>query len=54
VRHFTDAIGRALQVYRDHESWALLRARGMREDNSWDHAAQQYGDVYDWALRLVR
>ncbi len=54
VRHFTDAIGRALQVYRDRESWALLRARGMREDNSWDRAAQQYGGVYDWALRLAR
>ena len=54
VRHFTDAIGRALQVYRDRESWALLRARGMREDNSWDHAAQQYGGVYDWAVKLAR
>ncbi len=48
--HFADAIGRALYTYRDPESWALLRARGMREDNSWDHAAQQYSGVYQWAL----
>ncbi len=54
VRHFTDAIGRALKVYRDPESWALLRARGMREDNSWDHAATQYSGVYEWAVRMVR
>ncbi len=54
ARHFADAIDRALQVYRDPESWALLRARGMREDNSWDHAAQQYGGVYKWAMQLVR
>jgi len=53
ARQFADAIGRALQVYRDRESWALLRARGMREDNSWDHAAQQYGGVYRWAVQLV-
>ncbi|WP_411281039.1 glycogen synthase [Gemmatimonas sp.] len=52
--HFTNAIGRALQVYRDRESWALLQARGMREDNSWDHAAQQYAGAYEWAVRLVR
>jgi starch synthase len=54
VRHFADAIGRALQAYRDRTSWARMRARGMREDHSWDHAAEQYGGVYDWALRLVR
>jgi starch synthase len=54
VRHFTDAIDRALQVYRDPESWALLRARGMREDNSWAHAAQQYVGVYEWAAQVVR
>jgi len=54
AQHFADAIARALEVYRDRESWALLRARGMREDNSWDHAAEQYGGVYGWAVQLVR
>ncbi|WP_373068788.1 glycogen synthase [Gemmatimonas sp.] len=54
AQHFADAIARALEVYRDRESWALLRARGMREDNSWDHAAEQYGGVYRWAVQLVR
>ena len=53
AHHFADAIGRALHTFRDAESWALLRARGMREDHSWAQAAQQYVGVYDRARRLV-
>ncbi|CAN5900294.1 hypothetical protein BH11GEM2_BH11GEM2_14320 [soil metagenome] len=49
----SDAIGRALVTYRDQASWAMLRARGMREDNSWVHAAKQYAGVYARALRTV-
>lgn len=51
--HFTDAIGRALVAYRDREGWAMLRARGMREDNSWGHAAARYGRVYLAARRIL-
>ncbi len=54
ARHFADAIGRALKAYQDREGWAALRARGMREDNSWAHAAQQYVGLYDWARRAAR
>ncbi|MBY0488701.1 MAG: glycogen synthase [Gemmatimonadaceae bacterium] len=54
VRYFTDAIGRALQAYRDPVGWAQLRARGMREDHSWTRAADDYGRVYAWAQRLRR
>jgi starch synthase len=50
--HFTDAIGRALAAYRDREGWAILRERGMREDNSWTHAASRYGRVYAAAVRV--
>jgi len=53
ARYFAEAIGRALQSYRDAESWALLRARGMREDNSWGHAAQQYVALYQRAMRSI-
>ena len=52
-RHFIDAIDRALQAYRNTKSWSILRERGMSEDNSWTHAAQQYVGVYEWA-RSVR
>ncbi|MBC7843801.1 MAG: glycogen synthase [Gemmatimonadaceae bacterium] len=51
-RHFIDAIDRALTAYRETKSWAILRDRGMREDNSWTNAAQQYMGVYEWARRL--
>jgi starch synthase len=51
---FGDAITRALRTYRDPTSWAILRERGMREDNSWKHAAGYYLGVYEWARQLVR
>ncbi len=53
ARHFVEAIGRALHAYRDAKSWAILRERGMREDNSWTHAAQQYVSMYQFALRAI-
>lgn len=49
ARYFADAIARALATYRDPGGWALLRQRGMREDNSWAHAAARYGRVYEAA-----
>jgi starch synthase len=49
TQHFNDAIWRALATYRDQASWLLLRERGMREDNSWAHAAERYAGVYQWA-----
>jgi starch synthase len=49
TQHFNDAIWRALAAYRDRAGWALLRERGMREDNSWTNAAARYDGVYHWA-----
>lgn len=51
--HFADAIGRALHAFRDRQGWAILRERGMREDNSWTHAAAQYAGLYRWALQTI-
>lgn len=44
--HFIDAIRRALAAFGDADGWSVLRARGMREDHSWAHAAEQYAAVY--------
>ncbi len=52
ARHFQDAIARALTSYRDAEGWALLRARGMRADHSWQQSARRYVELYDWARAL--
>ena len=49
--HFGGAIWRALQAYRNRDGWALLRERGMREDNSWSHAAHVYARMYVAAMR---
>lgn len=49
-RHLAEAIGRALVAYRT-EGWPILRARGMREDNSWQHAAGLYEQLYQVARR---
>ena len=53
AQHLADAIRRALVTYQDAKGWAMLRARGMAEDNSWGHAAAQYGALYARAMRLV-
>ena len=52
-RHFVDAILRALAVYQDTVSWAELRERGMREENSWAVSADRYVELYQWALRMI-
>lgn len=51
-RHFIESIERTLMAYAEPASWALLRERGMRENNSWTNAAQQYAEVYAWARRM--
>jgi starch synthase len=53
TRYLAEAIGRCLTAYRNSEGWQILRARGMREDNSWTSAALQYVGLYQWAQRLV-
>lgn len=51
ARYFADAIGRALAAYRHREGWEMLRERGMREDNSWSHAANVYARLYLAAVK---
>jgi starch synthase len=53
VGHLIEAIERCLTAYRDTTGWPILRARGMRENNSWSSAALQYSAMYEWALRTI-
>jgi glycogen synthase len=48
-----DAITRCLTAFRDTEGWAILQARGMREDHSWEASAREYAAMYGWALRSI-
>jgi starch synthase len=46
-----DAISRCLVSFRDTRGWPILRARGMREDHSWDSSAREYAAMYEWVRR---
>jgi len=40
------AIRRALSLYRDRKAWQAIQLSGMQRDFSWQHAAEQYFEVY--------
>jgi starch synthase len=42
----TQAVVRALDLYRHKEAWQRLMANGMRQDWSWRRSAAEYRDVY--------
>ena len=50
VDAFTATLGQALDTYRNHpDSFADLQSRGMLRDSSWDKAAQEYEQIFEWA-----
>jgi starch synthase len=48
-----EAIMRCLTSFRDVDGWPILRARGMREDHSWESSAREYAALYSWGLRAI-
>ncbi|KAF5182371.1 Glycogen synthase, partial [Thalictrum thalictroides] len=45
------ALRYAMETYRKHKtSWEGLMRRGMERDYTWDNAASQYEQVFDWAF----
>jgi starch synthase len=53
ARHLIDALSRCLTAYRDTRGWPMLRARGMRENYSWESSAREYAALYERALREI-
>jgi starch synthase len=49
-RALLEALGRALALYREPERWHAVQRVAMREDNSWDHSAQEYVTIYERAI----
>jgi starch synthase len=45
-----DALGQALETYRDREAWRALQLRGMASDFSWTASAKAYVDLYRKAI----
>lgn len=45
------ALDLALQTYREHpESWQDLMRSGMKQDLSWNRSAEQYEQIFQWAM----
>lgn len=45
------SLGACVHVYRSQkEEWALLMKNGMTQDLSWNHAAEQYEQLFSWAM----
>lgn len=53
AQELIDAIARCLTSFRDLTGWPILRARGMREDHSWESSAREYVAMYEWARREI-
>lgn len=50
VDAFQTAISMALSTYRSHpESFTALQQAGMARESSWDQAASQYEQIFEWA-----
>ncbi len=46
-----EALGRALDIYRNAEEWRSLMVRCMQQDFSWDKSAREYQSLYEKAIR---
>ncbi len=49
---FKQVLQRALEVYRDRETWRALQMRGMESDFSWRASAKEYVEIYRRACTL--
>ena len=50
LESFQHAISLALATYRNHpESFSALQQAGMARESSWDQAASQYEQIFEWA-----
>lgn len=38
-------------AYEDKDSWAKIQRNGMSVDNSWENAARNYVELYQWTIR---
>ncbi|RZC70866.1 hypothetical protein C5167_034013 [Papaver somniferum] len=46
-----EALRTAIGTYKEHESsWKGIMKRGMAQDYTWDNAAVQYEEVFEWAF----
>ena len=51
---FLERIYEALFAYADPEVWRKIQRNGMAIDNSWENAARNYVELYEWTLGRAR
>ncbi|MCA9390571.1 glycosyltransferase, partial [candidate division WWE3 bacterium] len=51
---FFAQIIRALETYRQKDTWKKLQVRAMEQDNSWDSRAKAYEELYEKAIQIKR
>jgi starch synthase len=49
-----DALGRALQLFRNPQKWRVLQTRAMKQDHSWDRSAREYVKIYERARTMAQ
>jgi starch synthase len=48
---FMEAVDRALELYQNKPAWEKLQKEGMKQDFSWEKAAQKYVELYKLAKK---
>jgi starch synthase len=43
---FLEKLYEAIFAYADQDTWRKIQWNGMSDDNSWEHAARNYVDLY--------
>ena len=49
---FVQAMWTTIQTYREFkDSWEGIKTRGMKQDMTWNRAAAQYEQIFEWAMK---
>ena len=49
---FAQAMWTAMHTFREYkDTWEGIKTRGMKQDMSWNRAAVQYEQIFEWAMR---
>jgi starch synthase len=48
------AVVRAIESYKNSDTWRKLQVRGMKADHSWTASARRYEEIYRKAIELHR
>lgn len=53
IQEFSDAVIRALNLFKSRDNWKRIRRNAMNKDFSWENSAMQYLDLYTLAYNVT-